>query len=180
MTGRLTAVVGPSGVGKDSVMAGMARAQPRLALVRRVITRAEDAGGEDFDGVDRATFDRMRDAGAFALWWAAHDMHYGIPVSVEEALASGQDCVANLSRGVLVQAQARFAHLQVISLVARPEVLAERLAARGRESRTQIAERLARAGSGLPSGIAAHEVDNSGALQDTVTTALARLYPVRA
>ena len=180
MTGRLIAVVGPSGVGKDSVMAGMARAEPRLSLVRRVITRPADAGGEDFDGVERATFDRMRDAGAFALWWAAHDLHYGIPASVDVALAADQDCVANLSRGVLTQAQARFAHLHVISLVARPEVLAERLGARGRESRAQIAERLARAGSGLPAGITAHEVDNSGALEDTLATALARLYPVKA
>ena len=180
MTGRLIAVVGPSGVGKDTVMAALVAADLRLALVRRVITRPSDAGGEDFDGVDRATFETMRDAGAFALWWSAHELSYGIPVEVDAALAAGRDMVANLSRGVLVQAQARFAQLHVISLVARPEVLAERLAARGREDPAQIARRLARAGSGLPEGIAAQEVDNSGALSETVAAALAGLYPVKA
>ncbi|MEO0912102.1 MAG: hypothetical protein AAFY59_03810 [Pseudomonadota bacterium] len=39
MTGRFIAVVGPSGVGKDSVMAGMAARTGQLKLVRRVITR---------------------------------------------------------------------------------------------------------------------------------------------
>ncbi|MEM6634576.1 MAG: hypothetical protein AAF667_01675 [Pseudomonadota bacterium] len=33
--GRLIAVVGPSGVGKDSVMAGIKAAVPELHLVRR-------------------------------------------------------------------------------------------------------------------------------------------------
>ena len=91
MTGRLIAVVGPSGVGKDTVMAALVAADPRLALVRRVITRPSDAGGEDFDGVDRATFETMRDAGAFALWWSAHELSYGIPVEVDAALAAGRD-----------------------------------------------------------------------------------------
>ena len=49
--GRLIAVVGPSGVGKDSVMAGLHGAIPDLHLVRRVITRAPDLGGEDYDAV---------------------------------------------------------------------------------------------------------------------------------
>ena len=48
MTGRFIAVVGPSGVGKDSVMQGMAARDPRIVLARRVITRPSDAGGEDF------------------------------------------------------------------------------------------------------------------------------------
>ena len=38
--GRMIAVVGPSGVGKDSVMAGLLEARPALRRVRRVITRA--------------------------------------------------------------------------------------------------------------------------------------------
>ncbi|MFC6760861.1 hypothetical protein ACFQFQ_17395 [Sulfitobacter porphyrae] len=38
--GRFIAVVGPSGVGKDSVMAGMVARARDLVAVRRVITRA--------------------------------------------------------------------------------------------------------------------------------------------
>ncbi|MGB0905008.1 MAG: phosphonate metabolism protein/1,5-bisphosphokinase (PRPP-forming) PhnN, partial [Mangrovicoccus sp.] len=39
MTGRFIAVVGPSGVGKDSVMAGLMERRPDLLLAKRVITR---------------------------------------------------------------------------------------------------------------------------------------------
>ena len=54
--GRLIAGVGPSGVGKDSVMQGVAEVMPQLHLVRRVITRAPGLGGEDYDAVSEAQF----------------------------------------------------------------------------------------------------------------------------
>lgn len=180
MTGRLIAIVGPSGVGKDTVMVALAAAEPRLSLVRRVITRTADAGGEDFDAVDRAQFNSMRDAGALALCWQAHQLSYGIPAKVDRDLAARQDLVVNLSRGVLRDAKARFAQIHIVALTAHPDVLAKRLAARGRENSAQIALRLARAETGLPDGIDAVRVDNSGALGATVSTVLASLYPVSA
>lgn len=180
MTGRFIAVVGPSGVGKDTVMTALAVAEPRLRLVRRVITRPASAGGEVFDGVDVAQFKAVRDADGFALWWQAHDLFYGIPASVEADLAAGYDLLANLSRGVLGAAQARFGGMITLSLTATPEVLAQRLAARGREDAGQITRRLARASTGLPDSIAAITIDNSGALAHTVDQAQRALYPVSA
>ncbi|WP_299599897.1 phosphonate metabolism protein/1,5-bisphosphokinase (PRPP-forming) PhnN [uncultured Tateyamaria sp.] len=180
MTGRLIAVVGPSGVGKDTVMDAMFKAAPRLGLVRRVITRPATSGGEVFDGVSEATFQTMKHDGAFALSWTAHGLSYGIPTSVDACLASGQDMLANLSRGVLAQAQSRFPGLIVFALTADPDVLARRLAARGREDHADIAARLARVGAGLPDGIRATIIDNSGTLETTVQKALNALYPVRA
>jgi ribose 1,5-bisphosphokinase len=180
MTGRLIAVVGPSGVGKDTVMEAMAAADPRLGLVRRVITRPAAAGGEVFDCATVAGFTAMREAGKFALWWSAHGLSYGIPSSVDKDLRAGRDMLANLSRSVLVKAKARFPGLVTILLTAAPEVLAARLAARGREDHTQIMQRLARASTGLPDGAQAVEIDNSGTLDATVDAAMAALYPVRA
>ncbi|KIC48182.1 phosphonate metabolism protein/1,5-bisphosphokinase (PRPP-forming) PhnN [Tateyamaria sp. ANG-S1] len=180
MSGRLIAVVGPSGVGKDTVMEAMAEAEPRLGLVRRVITRPTGAGGEVFDGVTVPVFQAMAREGAFALSWAAHGLHYGIPVSVDAALGSGRDMLANLSRGVLGQARARFPGLRVIALMADAETLAERLGARGRETADDIAKRLSRAGTDLPDGTQATVIDNSGELKGTVRAALGALYPVRA
>jgi ribose 1,5-bisphosphokinase len=179
MSGRFIAIVGPSGVGKDSVMQAMAARDPRIALARRVITRPASAGGENFDGVTVAEFLARRDAGAFALSWEAHGLHYAIPIAVQAQLQAGHDVLANLSRAALLGAKDRFARVAVINLTADRDVLAARLAARGRESDTQIAGRLDRAAAGLPQCIAALHLDNSGTLDRTVQAALERLYPVR-
>ena len=50
------AVVGPSGAGKDTLIAGALERRPDLRLARRVITRPTEAGGEDFEGVTPEAF----------------------------------------------------------------------------------------------------------------------------
>ncbi|PWK58103.1 phosphonate metabolism protein/1,5-bisphosphokinase (PRPP-forming) PhnN [Roseicyclus mahoneyensis] len=177
--GRFIAVVGPSGVGKDSVMEALVAARPELVRVRRVITRASGAGGEDFDGISPALFAARAAGGDFALHWQAHGLFYGIPREVHQVLARGQDALANLSRGMLGQAHRAFPTLQVLHITARPEVLADRLAARGREGRGDIARRLARAAPPFPDGLRVSEIDNSGRLDRAVAAALAALYPAK-
>ncbi|MEH6647207.1 phosphonate metabolism protein/1,5-bisphosphokinase (PRPP-forming) PhnN [Sulfitobacter sp.] len=179
MSGRFIAVVGPSGVGKDSVMEALAAADPRIILVRRVITRPNTLGGEIFEGVTEEAFHGRSTAGEFALSWAAHGLHYAIPASVEAQLQDGRDVLANISRSVLTCAKDRFARFDVINLTANHDVLAARLAARGRETAQQIELRLERAAAPLPDSITANTIDNSGPLTQTVKVILARLYPVR-
>ena len=106
MSGRMIAVVGPSGVGKDTVMQALVDAAPQLSLVRRVITREADAGGEDFDAVSVPMFMGMQAAGEFALSWQAHGLRYGIPATVDKELKQGRDLLVNLSRSVLPAAPA--------------------------------------------------------------------------
>ncbi|MEH6737502.1 MAG: phosphonate metabolism protein/1,5-bisphosphokinase (PRPP-forming) PhnN [Sulfitobacter sp.] len=180
MSGRFVAVVGPSGVGKDSVMQAMADRDPRIVLARRVITRPSNAGNEEFDGVTVVEFQSLKDAGAFMLSWEAHGLHYAIPIAAKTHLKDGRDVLANLSRAVLIRAQDRFARFDVINLTADRDVLAARLTARGRETETQIAGRLERATARLPNGIEATHLDNSGPLEQTVRAALDCLYPVKA
>ncbi len=180
MSGRFIAVVGPSGVGKDSVLQALVVRDPRFVLARRVITRPSEADGEAFDGVSLKDFRARLAAGDFALNWAAHGLHYGIPASVDQTLNAGRDVLANLSRSVLVEAQRRFAKFQVLSLTADSAVLAARLTSRGRETPEDITKRLARSGTPLPAGLPVLELDNSGALDGAVTRALALLYPVSA
>lgn len=183
--GSIIAVVGPSGVGKDSLMEALAAADPKLCLMRRVVTRAPEAGGEDYDAVSDETFSEMVAEGRFALHWQAHGLHYGIPCSIEALRADGQGVLVNLSRAVLLQAQEIFENFIVLSVTASPEVLAARLTGRGREDRAEVQRRLARASKPLPAGLRClHQIDNSGDLADAVAAARSAIYatadPVRA
>jgi phosphonate metabolism protein PhnN/1,5-bisphosphokinase (PRPP-forming) len=147
---------------------GLARARlagdARFVFVRRAITRPAEAGGEDHRAVSAAEFAAERAAGGFALWWDAHGLAYGIPRAVEDDLAAGRVVVANLSRGVLAQAAARY-RLRVLVITAPLPVLAARLAARGRESAQDVAARLAREAP-LPDGLDVVTVMNDTTPQD--------------
>ena len=177
--GRLIAVVGPSGVGKDSVMRGLHEVMPDLHLVRRVITRAPDLGGEDYDAVPPAQFLDMADNGAFAIHWGAHGLHYGIPRSVMYQLNRGTDCLANFSRKALAEAAAVFPNLLVLNIKADPATLAARLATRGRETEAEIAKRLTEGQKPLPDGLDVIHLPNDGPLEQTIARTMALLQPVQ-
>ena len=177
MTGRLIAVVGPSGVGKDSVIAAIAEAWPEARPVRRTITRPADAGGEDFEAVTPETFRAMRAAGRFCLWWEAHGLGYGLPAALPADIAAGGIRLANLSRRVLDRAAALFPGLEILELTARPDVLARRLHARGREDADDIARRLTRDAVPFPATARVIRISNDGALDRTVAAALDALRP---
>lgn len=179
MSGQLFAVVGPSGVGKDTLMAEACARVPGLACVRRVITRDATAGGEAFDAVSEQVFAEMAAGGKFALHWGAHGLRYGIPASVVGQVAQGERLLCNLSRGALREAAATFPGMTVLHVTARADVLATRLAARGRESVDDIAQRLARTAA-LPDGLNVVTIDNSGALEDAVAAMVRAIQPERA
>lgn len=170
----IVAVVGPSGAGKDTLIAGALRARPGLRLVRRVITRPTEAGGEDFDGVTEAEFAARLARGDFALHWQAHRLRYGIP---RDQVAGPGVVVFNGSRAALPAAQAAFPDLRVIVVTAPDAVLAARLAARGREAEADIRARLARAAFALPDGIEAITVMNDSTPDQGIARLLAALQP---
>lgn len=179
--GRFIAVVGPSGVGKDTLMRAMAEARPGLRRVRRVITRAADPDGEGHEAVSEAEFEARLKEGGFALHWRAHGLRYGVPVGVGMDLARGRDLLVNLSRAVLTEAQARFRPFLVLHLTADPRVLAARLAGRGRESDVDIAERLSGAAQALPEGVGPVVTLDTGApVERLAKAALKALYAVKA
>ncbi len=169
--GRLFFVVGPSGAGKDTLIAGAVAADPSLIWARRCITRPEYAGGEPFEGLSEAEFQRRLELGDFALHWAAHGLHYGVPYPSLAPWNAGQDVLLNGSRGAIAQARAVFADLRIIVITAPDDILAQRLAARGRESAGDIVQRLERASFALPKGVFAIEVINDSAPE----TGVARL-----
>jgi ribose 1,5-bisphosphokinase len=163
--GVFVAVVGPSGAGKDTVI-GYARArftdETRLEFVRRVITRPSDAASEDHDTLADAAFVEAEADGAFAISWEAHGLRYGIPADVDWSVANGRVAVANVSRAIIPILRDRYANLAVVEITASPDVLAERLAMRGRESRGEVLARLARSVTMILSGPGVTSIDNSG------------------
>ena len=146
--GTLVLVVGPSGAGKDSLIEG---ARARLStddgfvFPQRDITRAADLGGEDYNAVSTTEFDQRQAAGAYSLSWGAHNLFYGVPISIEQNLQAGSSVVVNVSRVILDDARHRLPPVRVVNVTVPEAVLAERLAARGRESLADIEARLARA-----------------------------------
>lgn len=178
--GRMIVVVGPSGAGKDTLMARAAehfRDRKDLIFARRVITRDGAAGGEEHDSVCEADFLKMQEDGRFAVSWSAHGLHYGIPVETLQAVKDGRTVVANGSRSALGRFKSAYPSLAVINVVARPDVLASRLAARGRESEADILQRLQRSPLAVQGDYDVTTIDNSGSLVESekqIIDALAR------
>ena len=170
------AVVGPSGAGKDTLIHGALEVRPDLRLVRRVITRPSEAGGEDFEGVSAREFRLRRERGEFALQWEAHGLSYGIP---RDQVEGPGDVIFNGSRAALPVARQAFPDLRVILVTAPDAILAARLAERGRESAADIEARLRRAAFALPDGIAHQTVLNAGTPEEGIAGLLAALQPVR-
>lgn len=171
------AVVGPSGAGKDTLIRGALAARPDLKLVRRVISRPTEAGGEAFDGVTPEDFARRQTRGDFALSWQAHGLSYGLP---RDQLTGPGDVLFNGSRAALPEAARLFPGLRVILVTAPDIVLAARLAARGRETAAEIRARLGRAAFQMPDGFAFQTVINDAAPEVGIARLLAALQPVRA
>jgi ribose 1,5-bisphosphokinase len=147
--GRLVYVIGPSGAGKDSIIA---YARDRLAdagdahvFARRHITRPAESGGEDHIPIAAEDFDREHAGGRFALAWHGNGLSYGIGTEVDGWLRSGRHVVLNGSRAYLAEASERYPALLPVLIRIDPAVLRQRLSARGRETPDQIEARIRRA-----------------------------------
>ena len=171
MVGSLILVVGPSGVGKDSVIDG-AKGQLETDLEvyfpRRYITRARAAGGENHIEVSDQVFTQMRDADQFCLHWRAHKLQYGLPAHIMDRLSMGQTVFVNGSRSILEIARQQFSNLRIAHITASEESLRNRLDARGRETPEDIEQRIQRSTAFKLAGDDVTEIDNSGSLERAV------------
>ena len=145
--GRLILVVGPSGAGKDTLIAAAQRKfkdDPAVVFPRRTITRPE-AIGEDHVPVSRREFQRLEKEGAFFLAWTAHGLRYGVPADVAQHLAAGRSVVVNVSRDSVDAACALWPATRIVQVTVALDALRARLEARGREAAGDIEKRLKRA-----------------------------------
>jgi ribose 1,5-bisphosphokinase len=145
--GALVVVVGPSGAGKDTLLA-MAHAlcadDARIVFPRRIVTRPP-SDAEDHDSVSPFEFDAAVGQGAYAFWWEAHGLKYALSAAIDTELRAGKTVVCNVSRGIVGQLRGRYESVTAVLVTAPKDVLLARLAARGREREGDVAGRVARA-----------------------------------
>jgi ribose 1,5-bisphosphokinase len=168
MSAAIVYVMGPSGAGKDTLLryARERLANEPVAFAHRYITRPPVAGDENHVALSVPEFRVRKARGLFAMAWEAHGMLYGIGHETETWRRSGLVVVVSGSRAYFEQALATTADVMPVMVTCAPEVLARRLAQRGRESEAAIADRLRRNPAPALSHPALITLDNSGAVAE--------------
>lgn len=144
---RLIYLMGASGSGKDTLLRHLRtilQADEPILVAHRYITRPSSAD-ESSVALSASEFQRRVELGCFALHWHSHELHYGIGIEIDAWMMGGAVVVINGSRAHLDRAHARYPALTAIEVTTDPEVLAERLRQRGRETPEQIQRRLEKA-----------------------------------
>ncbi|HWG92884.1 MAG TPA: guanylate kinase [Mycobacteriales bacterium] len=147
MSGRLTVLSGPSGVGKGSVIAVVRERHPHVWLSVSVTTRAPRPGevdGVQYHFVDVPEFERMAAAGELLehAWYAGNG--YGTPRrAVEERLAAGVPALLEIELQGARQVRAAMPEAQLVFLAPPSfDELARRLTGRGTEDPERVRRRL--------------------------------------
>ena len=165
--GRLVYVMGPSGAGKNSLIAGASEKLNKnkyLYFTHRYVTRPVNSDEDDF-AISAAAFAHYCSNGLFALDWQAHGIRYGIGMYINGLLDSGATVVVNGSRAYLATARKKYPALVAVMVTAPPAVARARMLARGREDEAAIHARAMRTnGIAVPAGDVI-TIDNSGELQ---------------
>lgn len=143
----LVVLSGPSGVGKDAVLARMKGQGRPYHFTVTATTRPRRRGeveGRDYHFLSPEEFHRMREQGQFLEWAQVYGHYYGVPrEQVRSALAQGRDVIikADVQGAATIRSlvpQAAFIFLAPASL----EELEERLRQRQTESSLDLELRM--------------------------------------
>jgi guanylate kinase len=146
----LVVLSGPSGVGKDAVLAKMKKSGRPFHYIVTATTRPKRAGeknGVDYHFLSRKEFQQMMDKHQFLEWANVYGNYYGVPKEeITSALSKGVDVIAKVDvQGAAtikkILPQAVFVFLMSPSM----EALEKRLRKRSSESSIDLALRLERA-----------------------------------
>ncbi|MGE5261450.1 MAG: guanylate kinase [Actinomycetota bacterium] len=138
----------PSGAGKTTISRRLLGDDKDITLSVSHTTRAKRKGetdGKDYHFVDKETFARMRDEGAFLEWAVVFDNYYGTTRKpVERALAAGRDVLFDVDwQGA--EALRKAATGDVVSVFILPpsaEALEDRLKTRAEDSSDVVLRRM--------------------------------------
>ncbi|MHA1519256.1 MAG: hypothetical protein ACTSRK_03645 [Promethearchaeota archaeon] len=139
-SGVLFLVVGNSGSGKDSVIAGVKSMWnlnnpmlPSIKVPKRFITRPSHES-EDFVSITSEDFKIMKDEDKFAFWWHIYELDYGVPASIFDWLKEGSFVLVNVSRNIISQVKYQIPKTQIVFVKVPFEVTKARILSRGREN----------------------------------------------
>lgn len=145
---RLYVLVGPSGVGKGTVVKALRKAHPQVNVAVSATTRAPRPGerdGIDYHFLTEVEFDELVNNNGFVEWALVHGQaRYGtLRSEVAKYIARGEDVILEIDLAGARQVRrtnpdACFIFLQAPS----KEILQERLRGRGTEGEAEVARRL--------------------------------------
>jgi guanylate kinase len=146
--GLMLVLSSPSGAGKTTISRRLLGTDKDIALSVSHTTRAKRKGetdGKDYHFVDKDTFARMRDEGAFLEWAVVFDNYYGTTrAPVERALLEGRDVLFDVDwQGAETLRKA--AAGDVVSVFILPpsaEALEDRLKTRAEDSDEVVSRRM--------------------------------------
>tara|TARA_B100000700_G_scaffold179890_2_gene198585 strand:+ start:222 stop:551 length:330 start_codon:yes stop_codon:yes gene_type:complete len=102
MNGRLIAIVGPSGSGKDTLIREL-RKTLKAYFPIRFITRPNYPNDEKYNSVSETQFESLIKNDDLAFYWSANGLYYGIPRNIDYHLLDGKLVIFNCSRAALVE-----------------------------------------------------------------------------
>lgn len=148
--GLLIVLSGPSGVGKDAVMAKLRERRFTLRFGVTATTRRQRQGevhGKDYYFVSDADFDRMIAEDELLEWAFVHHHHYGVPRgSVRQFIEKGEDVLLRVDVQGAATIRSKVPD-SVLIFLAPPSMqsLIDRLTRRGTETPEELATRIANA-----------------------------------
>jgi guanylate kinase len=145
--GLLFVVSGPSGAGKDTLVAAVLHQMPRLRYSVSATTRSPRPGekeGEQYFFLTREAFEAQRERGGFLEWREYNGNLYGTPRDyIERTVADGYDLIMKPEVNGALAVKAAYPDAVLIFLVPdKLSYLSERLLERRTETNEEIAARL--------------------------------------